>query len=136
MNKIEHIGIAVSDLGLAADTFEKLLNRKSYKTEDVASEQVRTTFFELGESKLELLGSLDEKSTIASFLSKNRPGMHHIAIAVDDLTAEIDRLKSLGFSFVNETPKQGADNKRIVFLHPKSTQGVLVELCEDIEKGK
>ncbi|MBU2526092.1 MAG: methylmalonyl-CoA epimerase [Flavobacteriaceae bacterium] len=136
MNKIEHIGIAVSDLGLASDTFEKLLNRKSYKTEDVASESVRTEFFQLGESKLELLGSLDEKSAIASFLSKNRPGMHHIAIAVDDINAEIDRLKSLGFSFVSETPKKGADNKRIVFLHPKSTQGVLVELCEEIEKDR
>lgn len=131
MNKIEHIGIAVPDLKLAEEVFARLLNRSSYKTESVPSEGVCTQFFSLGESKLELLGSEKEDSAIARFLEKNRPGIHHLAIAVDDLTAEIERLKSLGFEFINETPKPGADNKEIVFLHPKSTQGVLVELCAD-----
>lgn len=131
MNKIEHIGIAVTDLGLADEVFAKLLNRQSYKTESVPSEGVKTHFFSLGESKLELLGSENDDSAIARFLQKNRPGMHHLAIAVDDLNAEIERLKKLGFAFINETPKPGADNKEIVFLHPKSTQGVLVELCAD-----
>lgn len=131
MNKIEHIGIAVTDLNLADEVFAKLLNRPAYKAESVPSEGVTTHFFSLGESKLELLSSEKETSAIARFLEKNSPGMHHIAIAVDDLSAEIKRLKNLGFEFINETPKPGADNKEIVFLHPKSTQGVLVELCVD-----
>lgn len=131
--KIEHIGIAVKDLGLSNEVFEKLLGKPLYKEEAVASEGVRTSFFEVGESKIELVGSEKKDSAIEKYLEKNREGIHHIAFGVDDLDAEILRLKNQGFTFVNETPKLGADNKRIVFLHPKSTNGVLVELCEDVK---
>ncbi len=131
--KIEHIGIAVKDLGLSNEVFEKLLGKPLYKEEAVASEGVRTSFFEVGESKIELVGSEKKDSAIEKYLEKNREGIHHIAFGVDDLDAEILRLKNQGFTFVNETPKLGADNKRIVFLHPKTTNGVLVELCEDVK---
>lgn len=131
--KIEHIGIAVKDLGLSNEVFEKLLGKPMYKEEAVESEGVRTSFFEVGESKIELVGSEKKDSAIEKYLEKNREGIHHIAFGVDDLDKEILRLKNQGFTFVNETPKLGADNKRIVFLHPKTTNGVLVELCEDVK---
>jgi len=131
--KIEHIGIAVKDLGLSNDLFTKLLGKNPYKQEEVESEGVKTSFFEVGESKVELVGSTKNNSAIENFLEKNREGIHHIAFGVENLEEEIKRLKGEGFIFINETPKLGADNKRIVFLHPKSTNGVLVELCEDVK---
>lgn len=130
MNKIEHIGIAVSDLGLSEAVFDKLLNRKSYKSEEVDSEKVQTTFYRLGESKIELLSATHPISVIAKYIEKRGPGMHHIAIAVDDIRQEIRRLKNEQFVFIDENPKKGADNKLVAFLHPKSTGGVLVELCQ------
>jgi methylmalonyl-CoA/ethylmalonyl-CoA epimerase len=131
MNKIEHIGIAVSDLGLTEHIFDTLLNRKAYKSEEVESEKVQTTFYQLGESKIELLSATHPDSVIAKYIEKRGSGMHHIAIAVDDIYQEITRLKKAQFVFINEHPKKGADNKLVVFLHPKSTGGVLVELCQD-----
>lgn len=131
--KIEHIGIAVKDLGISNEIFAKLLGKPAYKEESVASEGVRTSFFEVGESKIELVGSEKNDSAIEKFLEKNREGIHHLAFGVDNLEKEIERLKNEGFIFINEMPKLGADNKRIVFLHPKSTNGVLVELCEDVK---
>ena len=131
--KIEHIGIAVKDLNVSNPLFEKLLGKSFYKEEEVASEGVRTSFFELGESKIELVGSEKNDSAIEKYLEKNREGIHHIAFGVDNLEHEIERLKNEGFIFINETPKLGADNKRIVFLHPKTTNGVLIELCEDVK---
>jgi len=132
MNKIEHIGIAVSDLGLSEAVFDKLLNRKAYKSEEVESEKVKTTFYRLGESKIELLSVTHPDSVIAKYIDKRGSGMHHIAIAVDDIHQEINRLKKEQFVFIDEQPKRGADNKLIVFLHPKSTGGVLVELCQGL----
>ncbi len=132
MNKIEHIGIAVSDPGLSEAVFDKLLNRKPYKSEEVESEKVRTAFYQLGESKIELLSATHPDSVIARYIEKRGPGMHHIAIAVDDIHREIRRLKNEQFVFIDENPKKGADNKLIVFLHPKSTGGVLVELCQEL----
>lgn len=132
MNKIEHIGIAVSDLGLSEAVFNQLLNRKAYKSEVVDSEKVQTTFYKLGESKIELLSATHPDSVVAKYIEKRGPGMHHIAIAVDDIRQEIIRLKNEQFVFIDENPKKGADNKLIVFLHPKSTSGVLVELCQDL----
>jgi methylmalonyl-CoA/ethylmalonyl-CoA epimerase len=131
MNKIEHIGIAVNDLDKSSKLFEILLNRSPYKQEDVASEGVTTLFFHLGESKIELLKSHTEEGPIGKFLAKKGEGMHHIAIGVDDIIFEMKRLKDSGFELLNDTPKAGADNKLICFLHPKSTGGVLVELCQD-----
>ncbi|GGF07900.1 methylmalonyl-CoA epimerase [Chishuiella changwenlii] len=131
--KIEHIGIAVKDLGISNDLFEKLLGKSPYKEEVVDTEGVRTSFFEIGESKIELVGSEKKDSAIEKFLEKNREGIHHIAFGVENLEVEIERLKNEGFIFINETPKLGADNKRIVFLHPKTTNGVLIELCEDVK---
>lgn len=131
MIKIEHIGIAVKDLETSNQLFTKLLGKSPYKQETVAGESVTTSFFEIGASKLELLEALSEDSAIAKYLDKNREGIHHIAFAVDDLTTEVARLKEAGFIFINETPREGADNKWVVFLHPKSTNGVLVELCQD-----
>ncbi len=133
MKKIEHIGIAVKNLKDATLIYEKLLGTPSYKTEDVASEGVKTAFFACGESKIELLQATKEDSAIAKFIEKRGEGIHHIAFAVDDIAAEMERLKNNGFRLLNETPKLGADNKRIAFIHPKSTHGVLVELCQDIE---
>jgi len=132
MNKIEHIGIAVSDLGLSEAVFDKLLNRKAYKSEEVESEKVKTTFYRLGESKIELLSVTHPDSVIAKYIDKRGSGMHHIAIAVDDIHQEITRLKKEQFVFIDEQPKRGADNKLIVFLHPKSTGGVLVGLCQGL----
>jgi len=131
MMKIEHLGIAVKDLGISNELFQKLLGKPAYKEETVVGEAVKTSFFEIGESKIELLQATSEDSAIAKYLEKNREGIHHIAFAVDDMETEIQRLKNEGFQFINETPKAGADNKMVVFLHPKSTNGVLVELCSE-----
>lgn len=133
VNKIEHIGIAVKSMDDANILFEKLLGVPSYKSEEVESEGVLTSFFQTGESKIELLMATKEDSPIAKFLEKKGEGIHHIAFDVDDIQAEISRLKEEGFVLINETPKKGADNKLVVFLHPKGTNGVLVELCQEIK---
>lgn len=133
MNKIEHIGIAVNNLSEANDLYEKLLGVAPYKTEEVESEGVKTSFFKCGESKIELLEATNESSPIAKFVEKRGEGIHHLAFAVEDIEAEIKRLTSQGFVLLNETPKKGADNKLVAFLHPKSAHGVLVELCQDIK---
>ena len=133
MLKVEHIGIAVKDLEKSNDLFSKLLNRKPYKTEQVAGEHVNTSFFEMGETKIELLEATHEDSAIAKFLEKKGEGIHHIAFDVEDIYAEIERLKLEGFTVLNETPKKGADNKLVAFLHPKTTNGVLIELCQEIK---
>ncbi|MGB1410349.1 MAG: methylmalonyl-CoA epimerase [Flavobacteriaceae bacterium] len=133
MKRIEHIGIAVENLDQSIDLYTKLLNVECYKTEEVASEKVITAFFKSADQKIELLASTDPEGPIAKFLAKKGPGLHHIAFAVEDIYVEIDRLKSQGFVFVSETPKRGADNKWVVFLHPKSSGGVLVELCQEIK---
>lgn len=132
MIKIEHLGIAVKDAAKAKEVFRKLLGKEAYKEESVQSESVNTIFFELGESKLELLEATDPNSAIHKYLEKNREGIHHMAVAVDDIHAEIIRLKKEGFIFINEEPKKGADNKLIVFIHPKSANGILLELCQEI----
>ena len=134
MHKIEHIGIAVKNLKESTDLFEKLLGDAPYKTEEVASEGVRTVFFKKGPNKIELLEAMSMDSPIAKFLEKRGEGVHHIAFAVEDIEAEVDRLKGKGFVLLNEVPKIGADNKRVVFLHPKSTSGVLIELCQETSK--
>jgi methylmalonyl-CoA/ethylmalonyl-CoA epimerase len=128
---IEHLGIAVASAEHATKTFEKLLDRKKTKTEAVESEKVNTHFFSVGQSQIELLESLDPEGVISKYILKKGQGIHHIALKTDDILAEIDRLQALGFEFINPVPKDGADNKKIVFLHPKSTEGVLVELCQD-----
>ena len=132
MEKIEHIGIAVKDLESSNQLFKKLLGNPHYKIEEVASEGVKTSFFRSGPNKIELLEATHPDSPIAKFIEKKGEGIHHIAFAVDDIVSEITRLKSEGFIVLNETPKKGADNKLVAFLHPKSTNGVLVELCQDI----
>lgn len=132
MHKIEHIGIAVKDLEASNALFEKLLGVPYYKIEEVATEGVRTSFFRSGPNKIELLEALNEESPIARFLARKGEGVHHIAFAVTDIKAEIERLKAEGFTVLNDEPKRGADNKWVAFLHPKSTQGVLVELCQEI----
>lgn len=129
MQKVEHIGIAVKDLAQSIPLFEKLLNTTCYKTEVVASEQVTTAFFRQGETKIELLESVDPQGVIARYIEKKGEGIHHIAFAVDDIEAEMKRLQAEGFTLLNETPKPGADNKLVCFLHPKGTNGVLIELC-------
>ena len=131
MQKIEHIGIAVKDLSISIPLFEKLLNSQCYKTELVESEKVNTAFFKTGESKIELVQSTIADGVIAKYIDKKGEGMHHIAFAVTDIYAEMERLKSEGFILLNETPKNGADNKLVCFLHPKNTNGVLIELCQD-----
>jgi methylmalonyl-CoA/ethylmalonyl-CoA epimerase len=131
MKKIEHLGIAVANLQESITVFEKLLNTTCYKTEEVISEGVRTAFFQVGASKIELLEATNPSSPIAKFLAKQGGGIHHIAFEVDDIEAEIKRLQALDFQIIHESPKEGADNKRIAFLHPKSTNGVLVELCQE-----
>jgi methylmalonyl-CoA/ethylmalonyl-CoA epimerase len=132
MKKIEHLGIAVKNLKLSIPLYEKLLNTPCYKTESVESERVNTAFFQTGESKIELLESVDPEGVIAKFIEKKGEGLHHVAFEVDDIEAEMKRLQAEGFLLLNEQPKRGADNKLICFLHPKSTQGVLVELCQEI----
>jgi methylmalonyl-CoA/ethylmalonyl-CoA epimerase len=133
MQNVEHIGIAVKDLSASVPLFEKLLNSKCYKTETVKSEKVNTAFFKTGETKIELLESTEENGVIARFIEKKGEGIHHIAFEVADIEAEMQRLKSEGFILLNETPKQGADNKLVCFLHPKTTNGILIELCQSIE---
>ena len=132
INKIEHIGIAVTDLKNSEDLFEKLLGKKPYKNEEVASEGVVTSFFKMGNQKIELLKANNSDSPIQKFIEKRKEGIHHIALHVDSIKKEVERLENLGFEFISTTPKKGGDNKMIVFLHPKTTNGVLVELCEDI----
>ncbi|OIQ36166.1 MAG: methylmalonyl-CoA epimerase [Bacteroidetes bacterium MedPE-SWsnd-G1] len=133
MKKIEHIGIAVKDLEVSNNLFEKLFGKPHYKIEEVESEGVRTSFFDVGPNKIELLEATNPESPIAKFLERKGEGIHHIAYAVDDIKAEIKRLKEEGFTVLNETPKKGADNKMVAFLHPKTTNGVLVELCQEID---
>jgi methylmalonyl-CoA/ethylmalonyl-CoA epimerase len=133
VNKIEHIGIAVKNMHDANMLFEKLLGVPSYKQEEVASEGVFTSFFQTGTNKIELLVATNPESPIAKFLEKKGEGIHHIAFDVEDIQAEIERLKKEGFVLINEVPKKGADNKLVVFLHPKNTNGVLVELCQEIK---
>jgi methylmalonyl-CoA/ethylmalonyl-CoA epimerase len=129
--RVEHIGIAVKDASAAGTLFEKLLGAPAYKSEQVESEQVTTSFFMAGNTKIELLETDAPGSAIAKFIEKRGEGIHHIAFEVDDIEEESQRLKDAGFELIHTTPKDGADNKRIVFLHPKSTNGVLVELCEE-----
>ena len=132
IKKIEHIGIAVKDLKKSEELFEKLLGEKPYKTEEVKSEGVITSFFKVADQKVELLHAISEESPISKFIEKRKEGIHHLALHVDSIKNEVERLKGLGFEFISTTPKKGADNKMIVFLHPKTTNGVLVELCEEI----
>ncbi|MES2486557.1 MAG: methylmalonyl-CoA epimerase [Bacteroidota bacterium] len=132
MKKIEHIGIAVNSFDVSIPLFEKLLNTPCYKTEEVASEGVKTAFFQNGPNKIELLEATTPDSPIAKFLEKKGEGIHHIAFDVEDIAAEIARLKAEGFTVLNEIPKKGADNKLVAFLHPKGTNGVLIELTQEI----
>ncbi|HTI07944.1 MAG TPA: methylmalonyl-CoA epimerase [Puia sp.] len=129
MQKVEHIGIAVKDLDLSIPLFEQLLNAPCYKTEQVDSEQVTTAFFQKGNTKIELLQGTAPDSVIARYIEKKGEGMHHIAFEVADIHAEMQRLSAAGFTLLSDTPKPGADNKLICFLHPKGTNGVLIELC-------
>jgi len=131
MKKIEHIGIAVKDINEAQKRFEKLFQTVAYKQEKVESEGVLTSFFQIGESKIELLSALNDQSPIQKFLDKKGEGMHHIAFEVDDIILEMKRLKKEGFILLNDKPKEGADNKLIAFIHPKSTGGVLIEICQE-----
>lgn len=132
MKKLEHIGIAVKDLATSVPLFEKLLNTPCYKTETVAGEKVNTAFFQTGETKVELLESIDEEGVIAKFIARKGEGLHHIAFEVADIEKEMARLQSEGFQLLNSTPKKGADNKLVCFLHPAGTNSVLVELCQSI----
>ena len=132
MEKLEHIGIAVKNLDSANKLFATLLRREHYKVEAVESEGVRTSFFEIGGLKIELLEATREDSAIAKFIEKKGEGIHHLAFEVDNIHESIEKYKNDGFQLINHEPKKGADNKMIAFLHPKSTQGVLVELCEEI----
>jgi len=129
MLKVEHIGIAVKDLSVSVPLFEKLLNSTCYKKERVESENVETAFFRQGETKIELLESFHPEGVIARYIAKKGEGIHHIAFEVTDLLAEMERLKKEGFTLLNEQPKEGADNKLVCFLHPKDSNGVLIELC-------
>ena len=135
MQKIEHIGIAVSNIEEANKIYKSLLGYDHYKTEEVKSEGVITSFFTCGESKIELLEATKPDSPIARFIKKRGEGIHHIAFAVNDIKAEINRLKKEGFRVLNEEPKKGADNKWVTFIHPKSTNGVLIELCQEINNN-
>ena len=133
IKKIEHVGIAVKDLNKSNSLFKKLLGEASYKTETVEAEAVTTSFFKLGDQKIELLQAETSNSPVSKFLNKRGEGMHHLALHVEDLQKEIERLEKEGFSFVSKTPTKGADNKMIIFLHPKTTNGVLIELCQEIK---
>ncbi|KAA5548751.1 methylmalonyl-CoA epimerase [Adhaeribacter rhizoryzae] len=133
MKNIEHIGIAVKDFSAANGLFYKLLGQEPYKTEVVESEQVSTSFFRVGNSKIELLEALSADSPIAKYLDKHGEGIHHIAFEVDDILAEMERLKNEGFLLLSDIPKPGADNKLVCFVHPKSANGVLIELCQEIK---
>ncbi|MFZ4931242.1 methylmalonyl-CoA epimerase [Chryseobacterium sp. Mn2064] len=129
--KLEHIGIAVKSLGISDELFSKLLGKESYKKETVEREGVVTSFYETGESKIELLEASNPESPISKFIDKKGEGIHHLAFGVENILEEVKRLKKEGFQFISEEPKEGADNKLVVFLHPKSTNGVLVELCQE-----
>jgi methylmalonyl-CoA/ethylmalonyl-CoA epimerase len=131
LNKIEHLGIAVKSIDASLKTFETLLGAECYKIESVASEGVKTAFIQIGESKIELLEATDSNSPIAKYLEKRGQGIHHIAFDVTDIYEEIERLKKADFELIHVSPKDGADNKLIAFLHPKSTDGILVELCQE-----
>jgi methylmalonyl-CoA/ethylmalonyl-CoA epimerase len=133
-NNVEHIGIAVKDLEAAKVTYEKLLGTRCYKVEEVQSEGVSTAFFKSGTNKIELLEATNPESAIAKFIEKRGEGIHHIAFDVDDIDAEMKRLSEEGFTILNATPKRGADNKLVCFVHPKGTNGVLIELCQEIRK--
>lgn len=133
MHKIEHIGIAVKSLETSNELFKKLFGTAHYKTEGVASEGVMTSFFQIGPNKIELLEATSSDSPIAKFIEKKGEGIHHIAFEVDDIAAEMNRLSAEGFTLLNASPKKGADNKLICFLHPKGTNGVLIELCQEIK---
>ena len=132
MLKVEHLGIAVKDLQVSIPLFSRLLNTPCYKIENVESEKVNTAFFRTGETKVELLEGLDSQGTISKFIEKKGEGIHHIAFAVEDIEAEMARLKDEGFVLVNETPKKGADNNLVCFIHPRETNGVLIELCQQL----
>lgn len=132
MIRIEHIGIAVSNLQESIEMYEQLLNTPCYKTESVDREQVATAFFKVGESKIELLEATSQDSPIAKFITKKGPGIHHIAYEVENIRAEMKRLEALGFELLSQEPKPGADNKLVCFLHPKASGGVLIELCQEI----
>jgi methylmalonyl-CoA/ethylmalonyl-CoA epimerase len=134
MKKVEHIGIAVNNLEISVPLFEKLLNTICYKKETVESESVNTAFFQKGETKIELLEATKEESPIAKFIDKKGEGIHHIAFDVEDIEVEMKRLKNEGFILLNDKPKHGADNKLVCFLHPKGTNGVLIELCQEIRQ--
>ncbi len=134
MKKIEHIGIAVKDLEKSNLLFKQLFGKPHYKIEEVASEGVKTSFFKSGPNKIELLEATNPESPIAKFIEKKGEGIHHIAFAVEDIKTEIERLKKEGFTVLNDIPKKGADNKLVAFLHPKTTNGVLIELCQEIVK--
>lgn len=133
MKKIEHIGIAVKNLETSNALFAAIFGKPHYKIETVESEGVRTSFFDVGPNKIELLEGTNDNSPITKFIEKKGEGIHHIAFAVADIFAEVARLKKEGFTILNEIPKKGADNKQVVFLHPKATNGVLIELCQDVE---
>lgn len=135
MKKIEHIGIAVRDLAVSVPLFEKLLNTVCYKTETVASENVNTAFLKPGATKIELLESSQPDGVIAKYIEKRGEGIHHIAFETDDIAAEMKRLTDQGFQLLNPQPKKGADNKLVCFLHPKTTNGILIEICQEITKG-
>ena len=132
MRNIEHIGIAVHDIEASNKVFTKIFGKESYKSESVQSESVITSFFQVGESKIELVAATNQDSPIAKYLAKNKEGMHHIAFDVVDIKSEMKRLQSEGIRTLNDEPKKGADNKLICFLHPKDTNGVLIELCQEI----
>ena len=136
MKKIEHIGIAVKDLKKSEELFSQLFNQQPYKRETVESEGVTTSFFHAGPNKIELLEATHADSPIARFLEKNREGIHHIAFEVENIEAEMERLQKQGFILLNDAPKRGADHKLVCFLHPKSTNGVLIELCQEIRETK
>ena len=133
MKKVEHIGIAVKNLASANELFSKLFGKKPYKSEKVEHEGVTTSFFQVGETKIELLEAINPESAVAKFIDKRGEGIHHIAYEVADIKSEMKRLKDEGFQFTSEEPFRGADNKLVCFLHPKSTNGVLVELCQEIK---
>ena len=132
MKKIEHIGIAVNDINKSNKLFAKIFGKENYKSEIVEFEGVITSFFQIGENKIELVEAKNPDSPISKYLQKNREGMHHIAFEVEDIEKEMERLKKEGIRLINDTPKKGADNKLICFLHPKDTNGVLIELCQEI----
>jgi methylmalonyl-CoA/ethylmalonyl-CoA epimerase len=133
MRKVEHIGIAVKDIEASNKVFAKIFGKESYKSEAVASEGVITSFFQIGENKIELVAATNDESPIAKYLAKNREGMHHITFDVEDVEKEMERLQKEGIRTLNDKPKKGADNKLICFLHPKDTNGVLIELCQEIK---